>query len=61
MQSKKAIETAAFYVDGEHVDIKSGDAKSKLDQALEYLVTHVYSELELVGRMQIRTRILLMY
>lgn len=47
---KKAIETAAFYVDGEHVDIKSGDAKSKLDQALEYLVIHVYSELELVGK-----------
>ncbi|SDV99270.1 hypothetical protein SAMN04487759_10156 [Kandleria vitulina] len=45
---KKAIETAEFYVDGEHIDIKGGDAKSKLDQALEYLVTHVYYDLELV-------------
>lgn len=47
---KKAIETAAFYVDGEHIEIKGGDAKSKLDQALEYLVTHVYYDLELVGQ-----------
>ena len=47
---KKAIETAEFYVDGEHVEIKGGDAKSKLDQALEYLVTHVYYDLELVGQ-----------
>lgn len=46
---KKAIETAEFYVDGEHIEIKGGDAKSKLDQALEYLVTHVYYDLELVG------------
>lgn len=46
---KKAIETAEFYVDGEHIDIKGGDAKSKLDQALEYLVTHVYYDLELIG------------
>lgn len=47
---KKAIEIADFYVDGEHIDIKGGDAKSKLDQALEYLVTHVYYDLELVGK-----------
>ena len=47
---KKAIETAEFYVDGEHIEIKGGDAKSKLDQALEYLVTHVYYDLELVGK-----------
>ncbi len=46
---KKAIETADFYVDGEHIEIKGGDAKSKLDQALEYLVTHVYYDLELIG------------
>ena len=46
---KKAIETAEFYVDGEHIDIKGGDAKDKLDQALEYLVTHVYYDLELIG------------
>jgi len=47
---KKAIEKAAFYVDGEHVEIKSGDAKSRIDQALEYLVTHVYSELGLIDK-----------
>ena len=47
---KKAIEKAAFYVDGEHIDIKSGDAKSRIDQALEYLVTHVYSDLGLIEK-----------
>ena len=45
---KKAIESAVFYVDGECLEIKSGDAKSKIEQALEYLVDHVYSELNLV-------------
>ena len=38
---KRAIEEAEYYVGGEHIEIKGGDAKSKLDQALEYLVTHV--------------------
>ena len=47
---KKAITDAAFYIDGEHVKIKSGEAKSCIDQALEYLVSHVYSELELVEK-----------
>ena len=47
---KKAITDAAFYIDGEHVKIKSGEAKSRIDQALEYLVSHVYSELELVEK-----------
>lgn len=47
---KKAIIGAEFYVDGEHIEIKGGDAKSKLDQALEYLVTHVYSELGLITK-----------
>lgn len=47
---KKAITNAAFYIDGEHVKIKSGEAKSRIDQALEYLVSHVYSELELVEK-----------
>ena len=44
----KAIEDAVFYVDGEHIEIRSGNAKSKIDQALEYLVSHVYSELTLI-------------
>lgn len=47
---KKAIEEAEFYVDGERIEIKSGDAKSKLDQALEYLVSHVYSDLSLITK-----------
>lgn len=47
---KKAIVEAAFYIDGEHIEIKNGDAKSKLDQALEYLVSHVYSELGLITK-----------
>lgn len=47
---KKAIIGAEFYVDGEHIEIKGGDAKNKLDQALEYLVTHVYSELSLITK-----------
>ena len=49
-QLEKAIEGANFYVDGEHIEINSGNAKSKLDQALEYLVTHVYSELGLISK-----------
>ncbi len=47
---KKAIEIADFYVDGEHLEIKGGDAKSKIDQALDYLVTHVYSDLGLITK-----------
>ena len=47
---KKAIAEAEFYVDGEHIEIKGGDAKSKIDQALEYLVAHVYSDLGLITR-----------
>ena len=46
---EKAISTAEFYVDGEHVEIKGGNAKVKLDQALEYLVSHVYSDLNLIA------------
>ena len=45
---EKAILTAEFYVDGEHIEIKGGSAKVKLDQALEYLVSHVYSDLNLI-------------
>ena len=47
---KKAIAAAEFYVDGEHIEIKSGDAKSKIDQSLEYLVAHVYSDLNLITK-----------
>lgn len=47
---KKAIQSAAFYVDGEHIEVKGGDAKARIDQALEYLVSHVYSELGLIEK-----------
>lgn len=47
---RKAIETADFYVAGERLAIKSGDAKSRIEQALEYLVAHVYSELSLIEK-----------
>lgn len=47
---RRAITGATFYVDRERIEIKGGDAKSKLDQALEYLVTHVYSELGLITK-----------
>lgn len=47
---EKAIIDAKFYVDGEHIEIKSGDAKGKLDQAMEYLVRHVYNEQSLITK-----------
>ena len=47
---KQAIVNAAYYVDGEHIEIRTGDAKSRIDQALDYLVTHVYSELDLITK-----------
>lgn len=46
----KAIESAQFYVDGEHLQLKSGNAKGKIEQSLEYLVSHVYSELSLIDK-----------
>ena len=46
----KAIEFAQFYVDGEHIELKNGNAKSKIEQSLEYLVSHVYSELSLIDK-----------
>lgn len=46
----KAIESAQFYVDGEHIELKGGNAKGKIEQALEYLVSHVYSDLSLIGK-----------
>ncbi len=45
---RRAITEGTFFADGERLDFKGGDAKSKIDQALEYLVSHVYSELGLV-------------
>lgn len=47
---RKAMEEADFYVDGEKLQIRGGDAKSRIDQAFEYLVEHVYSELTLIEK-----------
>ena len=48
IELQNAIEGAQFYVDGEHLEIKAGNSKSKIDQSLEYLVAHVYSKLDLI-------------
>ena len=45
---RRAIVEGVFYADGERLDFKGGDAKARIDQALEYLVAHVYSELSLI-------------
>ena len=45
---RRAIAEGTFFADGEKLGFKGGDAKSKIDQALEYLVSHVYSELGLI-------------
>lgn len=45
---REAIEHGHFYVDGEKLSPHSGDAKNKINQAFEYLVTHVYSSLDLI-------------
>jgi len=45
---RRAISEGIFFADGEKLDIKGGDAKAKVDQALEYLVSHVYSDLDLI-------------
>lgn len=38
-----------FYICGEKADIKSGEAKAKLDEALKQLIESVYSKLNLVN------------
>jgi len=45
----KAIVNGAFWVYGETVELKSGDAKSKLDTILTQLIEGVYSKLNLVN------------
>ena len=48
-QIDKAIVSAAFFICGEKMEIKYGDAKSKLDEALKQLIESVYSKLNLVN------------
>ena len=49
-QIRQAIEEGVLFADGEKLDLHGGDAKSRIDKALEYLVTHVYSELDKITR-----------
>ena len=42
---EKAIAGAKFYVHGEKIDIKAGNAKEKIEEAMKYLITHVYNKL----------------
>ena len=48
VELQEAIEGAQFYVDGEHLEIKVGNAKSRIEQSLEYMVAHIYSKLDLI-------------
>lgn len=48
-QIEKAIVDGTFFVCGEKVDIKYGEAKNKLDEALKQLIESVYSKLNLVN------------
>jgi hypothetical protein len=48
-QIEKAIANGTFFVFGEKVEIKYGDAKDKLDEALKQLVESVYYKLNLVN------------
>ncbi len=47
-QLRQAIEEGAFWTNGEKLTLRRGDARSLLDQAMEYLVSHVYAQLSLV-------------
>jgi hypothetical protein len=49
-QIEKAIIDGTFFIYGEKVDIKYGEAKSKLDEALKQLIESVYAKLNLVNR-----------
>lgn len=48
-QIDKAIVGGAFFIYGEKIEIKYGDAKNKLDEALKQLIESVYSKLNLVN------------
>ena len=48
-QIEKAIVDGTFFICGEKVDVKYGEAKSKLDEALKQLIESVYSKLNLVN------------
>lgn len=49
VQIDKAIIDGVFFIYGEKVDIRCGDAKTILDEALKQLIESVYSKLNLVN------------
>lgn len=49
VQIDKAIIGGMFFICGEKIEIKYGDAKAKLDEALKQLIESVYSKLNLVN------------
>ena len=49
-QIDKAIVSGTFFICGDKIDIKYGDAKTKLDEALKQLIESVYSKLNLVNK-----------
>ncbi len=48
-QINKAIVSSTFFIFGEKVEIKFGDAKTKLDESLKQLIENVYSKLNLIN------------
>jgi hypothetical protein len=48
-QIEKAIVDGTFYICGEKVEIKYGEAKTKLDESLKQLIESVYSKLNFVN------------
>ena len=47
---KAAIEHGSYYVEGEHIRPKAGEARTKINHALEYLVKHTYSKLDYITK-----------
>jgi len=47
---EEAILNGVFYIDGEKVAVKGASSENKINQALEYLVSHVYSDLALITK-----------
>jgi len=49
-QIEKVIKDGVFFINGEKVEIKYGEARARLDEALKQLVESVYSKLSHVNR-----------
>lgn len=49
-QIEKAITGGTFFINGEKVEIRYGDAKIKLDESLKQIIESVYSKLSFVNR-----------